>query len=249
MKKVLFFLMLCISSNSLWAQHRYKVEYDLTLTAPRPINNQVEVLSYNIFAYNNNTRLGGLYIGSAVYLNPLNMTKDEVIEYNVEMNRFGHQSMIDGGAQRCGDTTIYFDDYDGSCTFFQYLGFCDTPRGINGISKIEDLTTLNQTTITEGAKVCEGADLVVFGCGLLSYSVDYLYNGQQREMLSYGKHPGTFSFDMADIPGLQAGEPFDLVVKYVDNPTSAKDQSSVGFQFVECSPNLVGTPTPSDTSC
>ncbi|WP_131248893.1 SprB repeat-containing protein, partial [Aquimarina atlantica] len=225
-------------------QHKYKIEYDLTMTAPKPLNNGFEIVHYELSAFNDNQLLDRIYSASPIYLNPITETKDEVVEYANPINRFGHISVIDRihPYPTCGSYDYYYNNYDNSCTIFQYLGFCETPKGFGKISPIVTLQSQNANLISNGLKKCETQSLQVFDCGtLMKYSVHSFVGGVRTELLPYGEHSGNFTFDYNDIPNVGTAPNFQIQVYYVQNPTQNKDRSDlITLSFIDCSPALNG---------
>ncbi|GAA3509210.1 hypothetical protein GCM10022393_21820 [Aquimarina addita] len=253
MKKLFIFLNIVFFISQIHGQYKYKIEYDLTTTAPRNLNNGFEIVQYELRAYNNTNLLDVIYLGSPVYLNPDTKTKDEVVEYANQINQFGHISIIDRihPNPTCGSYDVYFEDYDNSCTLFRYFGSCITPTGTGKISPIFSLESQNSDMISSNLKKCETQSLKVFDCGTqMSYSVQCFVKGIKYELLPYGEYPVNFEFDYNDIPNIETATNFSLQINYIENPTEDKDKSDIiTLQFINCSPELDGPIVDIQPSC
>ncbi len=244
MKKFVFLVLVLFSFYS-FGQFKYKIELDLTFTTT--VNSGETFCILN--PYSANGRLESQFI-EATFSNPnsVRRVKNVVVEYSQQITRFGYQSNISGSSNNCSFPEAFVNFSGSECTdlLSGINPVCVFPnhsnQALQRVFLLEDLGTLNN--ISAPLKSCESKTINVSSqCGFF-YSVFANYNNEDHEILPYADHSGSFNLSMTDLPGLALEQPFQLYVKYTENPTQGSIEISepLILSYTDCSPQLVQDP-------
>ena len=248
MKKILYILVIILSSTAAQAQYKYKLQYNFeayfrwggnALNVNLSLVNPPATSGQSLFSYN--VRSGPIetygVFGDRVVETPILYT-----HVNRRINGSNSQTPL-----RCWTAAEQNSYLPGLAASFQGLVIfrIKTLASVNNYSAANNVLLACQSTslrITDNT-LCTGVGV--------SYAVQYQVGSSTtwNTYLSYGRHSSSFSFDMSNFSGLTIGQNLRLRVQY-DNPTTGTPTYSdiLTYTFGVCSPNTTTVNTQS-TSC
>ncbi|GAA0872322.1 hypothetical protein GCM10009117_14690 [Gangjinia marincola] len=257
MKQIVTIIVLLIGSSIL-AQHKYKIEYSLTLDMDSSPDAQlINYLTYQI-SLSENTSPSGSYLIFYSNVNyqfgdspAINTTMDEVINLDFIPNYVIYQGS--GPTDFCTFYETMPVSSNINCQLQFPTGLCLYPS--NGLDftrmiPIENLTNINaNTTLTS----CEDLEISVADCSSpFSYKVEYQYQADSgtsnwNTLLNYDWRSPTFTVGVDDFPGITSTDTnIKLRVVYEDSPSPYGEILTV--DLTKCSPKVLASSS-TDESC